>query len=108
MRVMTSLGTLPLRGAGDRAAAAEAAGFDGVTTQENRHDPFLPLAVAAVASETITLATSISIAFARSPMVFANLGCTEASNLSAFVALEAGIMTISKHHVHEKNTNQHR
>lgn len=53
---------------------AEAAGYDLVTTQENRHDPFLPLAVAAVASETITLATSISIAFARSPMVFANLG----------------------------------
>ena len=51
----------------------EAAGYDVVTTQENRHDPFLPLAVAAVASEKVTLATSISIAFARSPMVFANL-----------------------------------
>jgi probable F420-dependent oxidoreductase len=52
---------------------AEAAGYDVVTTQENRHDPFLPLAVAAVNSSRIELATSISIAFARSPMVFANL-----------------------------------
>ena len=53
---------------------AESAGYDLVTTQENRHDPFLPLAVAAVESSRIELATSISIAFARSPMVFANLG----------------------------------
>ena len=72
MRVMTSLGTLPLRGAGDRAAAAEAAGFDGVTTQENRHDPFLPLGAAALTTERVSLATNVLIAFPRSPMVVAN------------------------------------
>jgi alkanesulfonate monooxygenase SsuD/methylene tetrahydromethanopterin reductase-like flavin-dependent oxidoreductase (luciferase family) len=54
-------------------AAVEAAGYDGITTQENRQDPFLPLAVAAVNSERIQLATGIAISFARSPMVFANL-----------------------------------
>lgn len=54
-------------------AAVEAAGYDGITTQENRQDPFLPLAVAAVNSNRIQLATGIAISFARSPMVFANL-----------------------------------
>jgi len=54
-------------------AAVEAAGYDGITTQENRQDPFLPLAVAAVNSQRVQLATGIAISFARSPMVFANL-----------------------------------
>lgn len=54
-------------------ADVEAAGYDGVTTQENRQDPFLPLAVAAVNSTRVQLATGIAISFARSPMVFANL-----------------------------------
>ncbi len=55
-------------------ARVEAAGYNGITTQENRQDPFLPLAVAAVHSQRIQLATGIAISFARSPMVFANLG----------------------------------
>ena len=74
MRLTTGIPSDDLIKVPDAIRAAEAAGYDLVTTQENRHDPFLPLAVAAVASEKITLATSISIAFARSPMVFANLG----------------------------------
>ena len=56
------------------AAAAEAAGYDGVMTLENRHDPFLPLAVAASATERLALLTGVAIAFPRSPMVVANLG----------------------------------
>jgi probable F420-dependent oxidoreductase len=52
----------------------EAAGYDGVMTQENRHDPFLPLGVAAVNSERLTLGTGVAISFPRSPMVVANLG----------------------------------
>ncbi len=74
MRLTTGIPNDDLQKVPDAIRAAEASGYDLVTTQENRHDPFLPLAVAAVASERITLATSISIAFARSPMVFANLG----------------------------------
>lgn len=74
MRLITGVPNDDLTKVPDAIRAAEAAGYDLVTTQENRHDPFLPLAVAAVASERISLATSISIAFARSPMVFANLG----------------------------------
>ena len=49
-------------------------GYDGINTQENRQDPFLPLAVAAVNSTRLELATSIAISFARSPMAFANIG----------------------------------
>ena len=41
---------------------------------ENQHDPFLPLAIAATATERVELLTGIAIAFARSPMSAANIG----------------------------------
>jgi probable F420-dependent oxidoreductase len=72
MRVMTSLPQHDLRLIADATARIEARGYDGVTVPENRNDPFLPLAVAAVNSTRIELATGIAIAFARSPMVVAN------------------------------------
>ncbi len=72
MRILTTLPQDDLRDVPDAARAAEAAGYDGLTTAENKHDPFLPLAVAAVGTERIGLATSVAIAFARSPMVVAN------------------------------------
>ena len=53
--------------------AVEANGFSGISTQENRQDAFLPLAVAAAHTENLELRTSIAIAFARSPMVAANM-----------------------------------
>ena len=74
MRILT---TLPQSDLGDvpaAVAAAEAAGFDGAVTMENRHDPFLALAVAAGASTRIELGTAVAIAFPRSPMVVANTG----------------------------------
>ncbi|MGB5758780.1 MAG: TIGR03617 family F420-dependent LLM class oxidoreductase [Acidimicrobiales bacterium] len=74
MKVETSLPNADLRTVGAAAARLEAAGYDTITTQENRHDPFLPLAVAAVNTTTIGLATSVAIAFPRSPMVAANVG----------------------------------
>ena len=54
--------------------ALEAAGYDGVRTAEMNHDPFLPLLLAAEHSQNIELATSIAVAFARSPMNLANIG----------------------------------
>jgi probable F420-dependent oxidoreductase len=54
--------------------AAEAAGYDGVRTAEMNHDPFLPLLLAAEHSERLEISTSIAVAFARSPMILANLG----------------------------------
>jgi alkanesulfonate monooxygenase SsuD/methylene tetrahydromethanopterin reductase-like flavin-dependent oxidoreductase (luciferase family) len=49
----------------------EEAGYDGAWCAEVSHDPFLPLAVAAVATSRIELGTSIAVAFARSPMTMA-------------------------------------
>jgi probable F420-dependent oxidoreductase len=74
MRVFTTLPQEDLRKVGPAARAIEQAGYDGVTTQENKHDPFLALAVAGTATERIELHTGIAIAFARSPMSVANMG----------------------------------
>jgi probable F420-dependent oxidoreductase len=54
-----------------RARQLEEAGYDGAFTAETNHDAFLPLAVAATATERIELGTSIAVAFARTPMVTA-------------------------------------
>ena len=74
MRVMTTIPQNDLRQVPDAVRAIEAQGYDGVSTLENRHDPFMPLGVAAVNSERLQLATGIAIAFARSPMAVANIG----------------------------------
>lgn len=55
------------------ARAAEAIGFDALWTPETQHNPFLPLALAAEHTEHITLGTAVAIAFARSPMVVAQI-----------------------------------
>ena len=60
--------------AGPLARQLEDLGYDGVYTFEGRHDPFLPLAVAAGATSRLKLATGIAVAFARNPMLLANLG----------------------------------
>lgn len=52
----------------------EAMGFSGVGTAEMNHDPFFPLLLAAEHSQNIELRTGIAVAFARSPMILANLG----------------------------------
>ena len=56
------------------ARAQEAAGYDGFSTAETSHDPFLPLAVAAANTERLELGTGIAVAFARNPMLLANIG----------------------------------
>ena len=73
MKVNTGIPVQDLKAVGAAAQAAEATGFSGISTQENRQDPFLPLAVAAAHTEDLELRTSIAIAFARSPMVAANM-----------------------------------
>ena len=54
--------------------AIEAQGYDGVRTAEMNHDPFFPLLLAAEHSEKLEIASSIAVAFARSPMNLANIG----------------------------------
>lgn len=73
MRIVNTIAQHDLAAAGRTAAAAEAAGYAGVATLENRHDPFLPLALAATTTRHIELATGIALAFVRSPMVTAHL-----------------------------------
>jgi probable F420-dependent oxidoreductase len=62
-----------LRGVPERARHLEALGFDGLWTAETQHDPFLPLLLAAEHVD-LEIGTSIAVAFARNPMIVANLG----------------------------------
>jgi alkanesulfonate monooxygenase SsuD/methylene tetrahydromethanopterin reductase-like flavin-dependent oxidoreductase (luciferase family) len=55
-------------------AELEALGYDRAFSFEAKHNPFLPLAVAAQHTERIQLGTAIAIAFARTPMTLANAG----------------------------------
>jgi len=72
MRVATGLPVDDWATCGAAARQAEEDGFDCVTTNELRHDPFAPLAFAALATQRVELATSVAIAFPRSPMIVAN------------------------------------
>jgi len=72
MRVLNTLPQADLRTTAAAAIKAEADGYDAVLTMENKHDPFLAHAIAAVNTDRIELGTSVAIAFPRSPMVVAN------------------------------------
>lgn len=50
----------------------EEIGYDRAFSFEAKHDPFIPLAVAAEHTTSIELGTAIAIAFARTPMTLAN------------------------------------
>ncbi|HKY13898.1 MAG TPA: TIGR03617 family F420-dependent LLM class oxidoreductase [Microthrixaceae bacterium] len=52
----------------------EELGYDRAFSFEAKHDPFIPLAVAAEHTERIRLGTALAIAFARTPMTLANSG----------------------------------
>jgi probable F420-dependent oxidoreductase len=55
------------------ARKVEAIGYDCLWSAETKHDPFLPLAVAATVTSTVKLGTSIAVAFPRSPMITAHI-----------------------------------
>ncbi len=73
MKIDSSLSGKPER-AGPEAAELEAAGYDGIWTGETRHDPFLLMLRASDATRSVTLGTSIAIAFGRTPLSLAHLG----------------------------------
>lgn len=73
MRIATTVPQDDLRKVKSAATGIEADGYNIITTMENKHDPFLPLAVAAVETEKVELATAIAISFSRSPMAAANV-----------------------------------
>lgn len=49
------------------ARLVESLGYGGLVTEETRDDPFVILSLAAASTSTLQLATSVAIAFARSP-----------------------------------------
>src|SRR5512145_1545349 len=67
MLAIETLGDVPAL-----ARDAEALGFDGLWASETRHDPFLPLGVAATHTRRVSLGTAIAVAFPRSPTVVAH------------------------------------
>ena len=67
--IPAQLGLVP-----DAAGKLERIGYDGGWSAETNHDPFLPLALAAEHTSTLELGTGIAVAFARNPMIVANVG----------------------------------
>jgi probable F420-dependent oxidoreductase len=63
--------TDPLESVAISSRQYEAAGYAGAWVAETKHDPFLPVLLAAQATETIEVGTSIAVAFGRSPMTVA-------------------------------------
>jgi probable F420-dependent oxidoreductase len=80
MKIDAGLMSADLARVPERAKALESAGFDGLITAEMSSDPFFPLLLAAEHTERIELMTSIAVAFARTPMIVANL----ANDLQAY------------------------
>jgi probable F420-dependent oxidoreductase len=74
MRIYTTAPLEDPRDARVTFPALERAGYDGAFSFEAKHDPFLPLAVAAEHTTTLELGTAVAIGFARNPMTLANLG----------------------------------
>jgi probable F420-dependent oxidoreductase len=74
MKVDLSLGTWELGDLPETARWLQTCGYDGLFTAETKHDPFLPLVLAAEHAPRLELGTSIAVAFPRSPMHLAHLG----------------------------------
>jgi probable F420-dependent oxidoreductase len=64
--------TFDLREIPAYARRAEELGVGALWSAETKHDPFLPLAVAAANTSGIQLGTAIAVAFPRSPMILAH------------------------------------
>ncbi len=71
MKFDVSVFAKDLNAASTLAQAVEDFGFDGLWVAEAAHNPFLPLAHAALATKRISLGTAIAVAFPRSPLLMA-------------------------------------
>jgi len=60
-----------LREVPEVARAAEEVGFQGMWANDTKHNPFVTLALAAMHTSRLELATGVAVAFARSPMTAA-------------------------------------
>jgi probable F420-dependent oxidoreductase len=72
MKIEGGIGFAP-HGIAEAAKKAESDGYDGVWSAETGHDPFLPIAIGAAATEKLEFGTGIAVAFARNPMNLAVL-----------------------------------
>ena len=63
--------SLDLSSIGRNAKLLEEIGYDGMVVEETKDDPFVIMALAAAATARLKLATSVAIAFPRSPTVTA-------------------------------------
>ena len=73
MRVYTTAPMEDPRDARTVFPRLEQIGYDGAFSFEAKHDPFLPLVLAAEHTHRLRLGTAVAIAFARNPMNLANL-----------------------------------
>ena len=74
MRVDAPFALASLAAAGAEARRLEELGYDGAFSFDGPHDPFFPLLQAAATTERLELITGVAIAFARSPMLLAQIG----------------------------------
>src|SRR6202158_5414807 len=80
MRVFTTVPQEDLRRVPEAARAAEAQDYDGIISMENKHDPFLALAVAGAATERIALHSGGGVSSARPPRAVAQFGWARAGS----------------------------
>lgn len=89
-----------LTAAAGEATRAASLGFDGVTSSEAAHDPFLPLAIAASTEPALVLHSAIAVAFARSPMVTAE--AVHALHHQSSGQMVLGLGTQTKAHIERR------
>lgn len=89
-----------LNAVGAIARQVEAYGFSALWTSETAHNPFLPLTLAASATERIELGTAIAVAFPRSPMVTAQIAWDLAAQSGGRFML--GLGTQVKPHIEKR------
>ncbi|MCC7121517.1 MAG: TIGR03617 family F420-dependent LLM class oxidoreductase [Gammaproteobacteria bacterium] len=64
-------GAIDIRAVAADAALVERLGFDGLAVRDNKDDPYVVSTLALAATTRVTVATSVAIAFPRSPTVTA-------------------------------------
>jgi len=73
MKIDTQMRDMDLAQVAQEAQRFERMGFDAIWSFEAAHNPFLPLAAAALATQRIEIGTNITVAFARSPFALAQV-----------------------------------
>lgn len=97
MKFDVTVFTNDLNGAASLAKAVEEHDFDGLWVAEAAHNPFLPLAHAALSTSRISLGTAIAVAFARDPLIMAQTAWDLAEQSSGRFIL--GLGTQIKPHI---------